>query len=58
MAAFDSDEFHARHRTGGKKYKINPCVICGWSKHMGIHNPNNFDMKGLWINWAHCYQNK
>ncbi len=51
--AFDV-RYHARNNpAAARRDRWNPCVLCGWSETMAIHDAGNI---GTIKGWAHPYE--
>lgn len=54
--SFDVEHYHADNNCdfGKRSDRYLPCALCGWGKHLSIHQKENFHIK----NWAHQWQSK
>jgi len=47
-------KYHARNNPAASKHDtIDPCSVCGWARHMAIHDAPNIKTN---FGWAHEYQ--
>lgn len=54
MSASFDPKYHARFNRGaGKISTANPCQVCGWARHMAIHDRQS--SKACGVRWAHKY---